>query len=87
MITTLSPPSEWAISPTTYWISTVLLVFYAFSIVFGRLYTAMHTFTDCVAGAAIGVFVWAGHWALEDVMENWIVNSGWSGKALPYPFH
>ena len=79
MITTLNPPSDWAISSTTYWISTALLVFYAFSIVFGRLYTAMHTFTDCAAGVIMGALVWAGHWALEDVLETWLVTSGWSG--------
>ncbi|KAF7968988.1 hypothetical protein HWV62_28716 [Athelia sp. TMB] len=82
MITTLNPPSDWAISTTTYWISTALLVFYAFSIVFGRLYTAMHTFTDCAAGVIMGALVWAGHWALEDVLETWLVTSGWSAPAM-----
>jgi dihydrosphingosine 1-phosphate phosphatase len=44
---------------------TVWLAIYAFTIVFGRLYTAMHSFTDCIAGTLLGAGIWWGHgsWA------------------------
>jgi hypothetical protein len=50
LIPTLSPLNNWTISPNTYWISTLLLVWYMFSIVHGWLYTTMHSFTDCAMG-------------------------------------
>jgi hypothetical protein len=43
------------------------LTWYVFSIVFGRLYTAMHSFTDCVVGVAMGAGIWwvhDGYWGL-----------------------
>jgi hypothetical protein len=36
----------------------IILSIYVFSIVFGRLYTAMHSFTDCAAGATMGAGIW-----------------------------
>ena len=38
----------------------IMLVIYTFSIVFGRLYTAMHSFTDCAVGVAMGAAIWWG---------------------------
>jgi hypothetical protein len=38
-----------------------------FSIVFGRLYTAMHSFTDCATGVVMGAGIWwvhDGYWGL-----------------------
>ncbi|TRM64665.1 hypothetical protein BD626DRAFT_547068 [Schizophyllum amplum] len=55
-----------------YMACTALLTVYAFSIVFGRLYTAMHCFTDCAAGVAVGVWLW------------WFETS-WDGFSLPMP--
>lgn len=60
----------------------VLLVLYAFSIVFGRLYTGMHGFSDCAVGVAIGCVVSLGQWISEDWMENWMRSPGWTGNAL-----
>jgi hypothetical protein len=37
-----------------YWVVTELLMRYVFSIVFGRLYTAMHSLTDCAIGVGYG---------------------------------
>jgi hypothetical protein len=51
--TTSSP-----ISPTTFAVLTVLLGFYTFSIVFGRLYMAMHSFADCAFGVILGIAIW-----------------------------
>ena len=43
----------------------VILFIYAFSVVYGRLYTAMHSFTDCIAGIILGAGTWWAHtdWA------------------------
>ncbi|EKM76419.1 hypothetical protein AGABI1DRAFT_78483 [Agaricus bisporus var. burnettii JB137-S8] len=54
------------LSPTTFIILSVILAIYAFSIVFGRLYTAMHSFTDCFCGVFLGTAIW------------W-VSSSWNG--------
>lgn len=56
--TTFSQP---VVSAQTYTFLTIALVVYTFSIVLSRLYTAMHSFTDCTAGAAIGAAIWWGH--------------------------
>ncbi|GLB39364.1 putative acid phosphatase homologues [Lyophyllum shimeji] len=36
----------------------IVLAIYTFSIVFGRIYTAMHSFTDCAVGVALGAGIW-----------------------------
>ncbi|KAF9446990.1 hypothetical protein P691DRAFT_707521 [Macrolepiota fuliginosa MF-IS2] len=46
------------ISPTLFTILTILLGIYIFSIVFGRLYTAMHSYTDCAVGVTLGTAIW-----------------------------
>ena len=52
------------ISPPLYTFLCILLGIYTFSIVFGRLYTAMHSFTDCTMGVVLGTLIW---W----VQTNW----------------
>ncbi|KAF4616785.1 hypothetical protein D9613_008874 [Agrocybe pediades] len=61
-----------AISTEVFALVNVILFIYAFSVVYGRLYTAMHSFTDCVAGIVLGAGIW---WAQTD----------WAG--LPYLIH
>ncbi|KAH8823214.1 sphingosine-1-phosphate phosphatase [Flagelloscypha sp. PMI_526] len=39
----------------------VVLIVYAVSVVFGRLYTAMHSFIDCIAGVILGASIWWVH--------------------------
>ncbi|ESK92555.1 pap2 domain protein [Moniliophthora roreri MCA 2997] len=63
MLATPTPNAEAAISPETYAILVGILLWYAFSIVFGRLYTAMHSFTDCAMGVFLGAGLW---WILTD---------------------
>ncbi|KAF9538128.1 hypothetical protein CPC08DRAFT_808238 [Agrocybe pediades] len=58
-----------AISTEVFALVNVILFIYAFSVVYGRLYTAMHSFTDCVAGIVLGAGIW---WA----------QTAWAG--LPY---
>lgn len=59
------------ISPQAYTVLVIMLSWYTFSIVFGRLYTAMHSFTDCVMGVAMGTGIWWGH-------------SSWSGVPVVF---
>lgn len=49
------------ISAHAYTILTIILSIYTVSIVFGRLYTAMHSFTDCAVGVTMGAGIWWGH--------------------------
>ena len=60
------------------------IVWYIFSIVFGRLYCGMHSFTDCTVGVVLGATVWALYWAMENIIENWISTAGWYGKWFVY---
>ncbi|KAF8156625.1 PAP2 superfamily-domain-containing protein [Crassisporium funariophilum] len=55
--TLLSDP---VISPNLYIVLCTILLIYTFSIVFGRLYTAMHSFTDCIMGIILGTGIWWG---------------------------
>ncbi|KIJ63094.1 hypothetical protein HYDPIDRAFT_29782 [Hydnomerulius pinastri MD-312] len=70
-----------AISDVTYYISCALLAVYAVSIVFGRLYTGMHSFTDCGVGVALGAAIWAGYMIMSDTLERWLESGSW---IVPY---
>lgn len=69
-----------AISSTTYWISCSILVLYAISIVFGRIYTGMHSLTDCGMGVALGAAIWAAYMMTSNTMERWLESGSWTGK-------
>ena len=60
--------------------SSAFLALYAVSIVYGRLYTAMHSFSDCAVGVLLGTAIWAMHWACEDVLKVWVEQGGWGGQ-------
>ncbi|QRW10624.1 dihydrosphingosine 1-phosphate phosphatase [Ceratobasidium sp. AG-Ba] len=66
-----------SIAPSTYYAIQTLLAVYAFSIVFGRLYCAMHSFTDCAAGVAIGTAIWAAQMQWGNAIDTWITQNGW----------
>lgn len=70
------------ISRTTYIVALSILVFYVFSIVFGRLYTGMHSFTDCLFGIILGTSIWAVHILAEPILDVWVRESGWIGELL-----
>ncbi|KAF8217626.1 PAP2 superfamily-domain-containing protein [Mycena galopus ATCC 62051] len=56
------PPSALpSLSLPAYAALTTGLAVYATSIVFGRLYTAMHSFSDCAVGVFIGAVLWLAH--------------------------
>ncbi len=67
------------VSQTAYWISAVVLLFYVFSIVYGRLYTGMHSFTDCAVGVLLGTAIWVLYVLYGDTLDFWLKNSGWIG--------
>ncbi|KAG9316165.1 phosphatidic acid phosphatase type 2/haloperoxidase [Chiua virens] len=61
-----------AVSSQTYWISCAILTLFAITIVFGRVYTGMHSFTDCGMGVALGAAIWGAYVVMHKL---WIV--GW----------
>ena len=74
---------QMVISQTTYRVAAVALLFYVFSIVYGRLYTAMHSFTDCAAGVLMGAAIWVLFVFYGDPLDHWLKNSGWIGTLQP----
>ncbi|KZO92042.1 acid phosphatase/Vanadium-dependent haloperoxidase [Calocera viscosa TUFC12733] len=57
-------------------LATFVLAFYIVSIVYGRLYCAMHSFTDCIAGCTIGTLIWTVQWNWEDHIEQFMGTKG-----------
>ncbi|KAF8552134.1 hypothetical protein OG21DRAFT_1511846 [Imleria badia] len=74
-----------AISSTTYWISCGILVLYVITIVFGRIYTGMHSFTDCGMGVALGVAIWAAYVITSNTMERWLESGSWIVPSVLVP--
>lgn len=74
-----------AISTTTYVISTILLVIYCFSIVYGRVYTGMHSFTDCAFGVFLGAAIWGAYALTADMLDQWLQTPGWIVPAVVVP--
>ncbi|THH08409.1 hypothetical protein EW145_g2722 [Phellinidium pouzarii] len=72
-----------AISTMTYSLLCVLISVYIFSIVFGRLYTGMHSLTDCAVGVALGTAIWGAHALWWSPIEAWIVGTSGSYSWLP----
>ena len=72
--------SQMVVSGTTYWVSAVVLTLYVVSIVYGRLYTAMHSFTDCAVGVVLGASIWGFFELYGEALDYWLKNYGWSGS-------
>ena len=70
------------ISTAAYTISIVILSVYVFSIVFGRLYTGMHSFIDCTFGVLLGATIWGVYALYGELLNSWLRTPGWSGTAL-----
>ncbi|KAG7447260.1 uncharacterized protein BT62DRAFT_1075337 [Guyanagaster necrorhizus] len=50
---------------------------YTFTIIFGRLYTGMHTFTDCIVGCILGSSaVWVHSLPMFHYFEAWVFEGG-----------
>ncbi|KZT66652.1 hypothetical protein DAEQUDRAFT_730063 [Daedalea quercina L-15889] len=80
-----APGDGFFISTSVYNSSIALLLFYVFSIVYGRLYTGMHSFTDCLCGFVIGTSIWALNLSYGDALHAWIRDSGWIVPMLTIP--
>jgi membrane-associated phospholipid phosphatase len=69
-----------AIGPTAFGFGVTGLIIYAFSIVYGRIYTGMHSFTDCFVGVILGAGSWLlQHLLMDKVMNTWLANESWIG--------
>jgi len=72
-----------AISTTAYITSIILLVIYCFSIVYGRLYTGMHSFTDCAFGVFLGSAIWGLYALAGDILNEWLRTSAVPAVVVP----
>ncbi|KAI0747169.1 PAP2-domain-containing protein [Daedaleopsis nitida] len=72
-------------SQTTYQLAVAALVFYVFSIVYGRLYTGMHSFTDCAFGITLGAGLWRIHISFGGYVDAWVRDNGFIVPALIIP--
>ena len=70
------------ISGTTYAALVVLLVVYVFSVVYGRIYAGMHSFTDCTFGLVLGGAIWGVFYVCGDALDVWLKTSGWIGAPV-----
>lgn len=64
-------------SPVVYNTSLAILLWYGTTIIFGRLYCGMHSFTDVAVGTAIGALVGALQGIYGEHIEHFIVNANW----------
>ncbi|GAA5851735.1 hypothetical protein JCM8547_001190 [Rhodosporidiobolus lusitaniae] len=77
--------AEWLMTKNTgeyEWLNPVGVVgcaVFAASVVFGRLYTGMHSIVDVVTGSTIGIVLWAVHFRYADALHAAISNSRWTG--------
>ncbi|TCD68717.1 hypothetical protein EIP91_010001 [Steccherinum ochraceum] len=76
---------ETALSQTWFIAMSAVLGFYIFSIVFGRLYTGMHSFTDCAVGILLGTAIWATYFFFGTIIDTWVASSGWIVPATIIP--
>ncbi|KAG8870764.1 hypothetical protein FRB97_009378 [Tulasnella sp. 331] len=60
----------------------VALAWYMFSIVYGRLYCAMHSFSDCLMGIFLGSSVFVAHWAWGSMYWDWLTTAGWQAPII-----
>ncbi len=75
---------EGLISEKTYQLGIAVLLFYMFSIVYGRLYTGMHSFTDCIVGVALGAGIWGLYIFCGEYLDNWARDNGFIGMPQFY---
>lgn len=76
--------TQTVISWTTYVTCIILLAIYTVSIVYGRLYTGMHSFTDCAFGVFLGAAIWGVYALFGDMLNSWLRNATWSGTVSLY---
>ncbi|KAG2152589.1 PAP2 superfamily-domain-containing protein [Suillus bovinus] len=67
-----------AISSSIYYASCAILVIYAVTVVFGRLYTGMHSFTDCTVGVFLGIIIWGAYVIMKESFGIWLATTHWT---------
>ncbi|KAL6301478.1 hypothetical protein BKA93DRAFT_797667 [Sparassis latifolia] len=81
----LTQAEETVVSSMTYYVLSFVLLVYVFSIVYGRLYTGMHSFTDCTVGVIMGVFVYGIDVVFGAHLDALITNNGWPVPCVTIP--
>ncbi|KDN52435.1 PAP2-domain-containing protein [Tilletiaria anomala UBC 951] len=61
------------------------LLYYVCSVVYGRIYSGMHSIVDCVAGSLLGLVIVLAQWAGFDKIEAFMIRSDWSVPFLVIP--
>jgi len=69
-------------TPHIFYPSCFLLAFYTFSIVFGRVYCGMHSFTDCTVGAIVGLAITAFWWTVGPTLEAFVISFDWRSPII-----
>ncbi|GHJ86026.1 hypothetical protein NliqN6_2428 [Naganishia liquefaciens] len=67
-----------AISQTAVYIGKIALLWYASSVIFGRIYCGMHSTTDCAAGAIMGWACWQAWEFAAPAVEGWVEGGHWT---------
>lgn len=60
------------------WLWEAGLLFYATSVVYGRIYAGMHSIIDCIAGSALGATITAIQWGFFDQIEQFVKIKSWT---------
>lgn len=61
------------------------LLFYATSVVYGRIYAGMHSIIDCIAGSALGAGITAIQWNWFDQIEDFLKINTWAVPMVVVP--
>lgn len=77
-----SDPDSVFATPTTYYLSLATILLYGGSIVLGRLYCGMHSFTDCVAGTLLGSSIGLVQGIYGAQIEEFITGANWILPAI-----
>ncbi|CEG65226.1 hypothetical protein RMATCC62417_02054 [Rhizopus microsporus] len=65
-------------------ISILACLFYAASVVFGRIYCGMHSVTDCIGGAVLGYIVYWVQWTFKSHLDSLFTSdSYWIFMGIP----
>jgi dihydrosphingosine 1-phosphate phosphatase len=65
-------------TPVAYYTAVSVLVWYAGSIVLGRLYCGMHSFVDCIAGSLLGASIGLIQGTYGQQFEELIAGASWT---------
>ncbi|SNX86067.1 related to YSR3 - dihydrosphingosine-1-phosphate phosphatase [Melanopsichium pennsylvanicum] len=60
------------------WLWEACLLFYAISVVYGRIYAGMHSVIDCIAGSLLGAAITAVQWGFFDQIEQFVKINSWT---------